>query len=336
MSGATELIEEVVPGQSYVVVRDSHGMKAGDLLHLKSDKPWYWDDRRYLKKGELHKIVNIEENTLYLDRPVSDGYKVRQGETVKALSFPDQYFNLENLNIRHSHPSDTVMVKVNYASNSALTKVSIQNSQKIGIYLNKSYNTTISHANIILGTAMVVQTGYGIQDYGGSGTKITDSIFQQVRRGVDFSEDTPSRFGVVENSKAYGPMEGTLAEGNSGFGTHSTVEYITFRNNYIENFDQAFLPRGNHITINHNAAKNLKKTFVSIFYGDNLVLEKNTSSGQSGNQIESFILVPASYKGSISACDNKANNVRGPFLKGNMEQLMSVKLHRNRWSPKSG
>lgn len=326
---STYVTENVSKKQSYVVVKSTNDMEPGDLFHLKSKKLWYWDNRSVLHKGELHKITKIEGNKVYLDRPAHDNYNIHEGETVKAATFKSHYLRLHNITFKHLNPSNTVMVKVNYASDTKIDNVSILNSKETGIFLNKTYGTSISNVRVELGTTKEISTGYGIQDYGGTGTLITKSTFKKVRRGVDFSGDIPSRYGIVKNSRAYGSGKGTLALGNSGFGTHSTAEYITFQNNYIENFDQAFVARGNYITIKQNTLQGISSRFVFASYGDNLKLLNNVYKSKNGNQLESFILLRVSYLGSIIATENIATDQNGLFLKGNINQLSDIKLEAN-------
>ncbi|WML58605.1 hypothetical protein [Neobacillus sp. PS2-9] len=325
----TYVTSYIPKNQPFVVLASTKGIQPGDLLELKSSKLWYWDDRGYLTKGELHKVIKLDGNKVYLERPIVENYLVGNGELVSVTAYPNVSFTLDNISFLHSKPYNTVMLQVNFASNAQLDRISVTNSKRIGILLNNTYQTKVSHANIDLGTTKDIDTGYGIQDFGGSGTLITDSQFRRVRRGVDFSGNIPSRYGIVQNSKAIGYKKGSLASGNSGFGTHSTAEYITFKNNYIENFNYAFLVRGREITVEDNILRGFSSNFIAVSYGDQVRVINNKYLSVQNSSISGFILIPKTYNGSLEAFGNVASGQNGPFIKGDIDQLKSLTLKEN-------
>lgn len=325
----TFVTEPISRKQSYVVLASTKGIEPGFLLHLKSTKLWYWDDRGYLKKGELHKVTKVVGNKVFLDEELVESYPVGTEESVSAIVYPNVSLQIENISFAHPKPTNTIMVDVNYTINSKFNRVTVKNSKRTGILLNTTYQTEVHDCTIDLGTTRDINTGYGIQDYGGSGTLITDSSFKRVRRGVDFSGSTPSRFGMVKNSKSFGYKKGKLASGNSGFGTHSTAQYITFENNYVENFDYAFLTRGSHITVKNNNAKGYSRSFIAITFGNNVKVLNNTYQSVNGSTLEMFILFLNTYQGSIEATGNVVESLHGPFIKGDIEKLESLSIGGN-------
>jgi hypothetical protein len=327
---STYVSKMISSNQPYVVLKSTKGIKPGYLIQLKSSRLWYWDDRGYLTKGELHRVTKVEGNKVYLEAPTVEAYSVGKGEYVSAAVYPELSLQLENITFSHPKPSTTVMVKVNYTTNSKLTSVSVKNSKQIGIFLNSTFQTEVHDAHIDLGTTKDINTGYGIQDYGGSGTIIANSIFKRVRRGVDFSGSIPSRYGIVKDSKAFGYKTGTLASGNSGFGTHSTAEYITFQNNYIENFNYAFLVRGRNMTIMDNTLKGYSNSFIAISYGDQVKVLNNTYQRIGSSKLSSFILLSKMYDGTVEARGNVTDEMSGSFIKGDIDQLETLVLDENR------
>ncbi|MDM5157401.1 hypothetical protein QUF88_27360 [Bacillus sp. DX1.1] len=330
---STYVKQTITPNQSYVVLESTEGMKIGDLLHLKSDKLWYWDNRRYLTKGELHKITKIQGNKVYLESPTSEYYKIQEGEKVTATTYPEQNLELYNISFKHPKPQDTTMLKINYASNARIEGISVINSKITGILLNKTFHTYVSNSYVELGTTKEIPTGYGIQDYGGIGNVITTSTFKKVRRGVDFSGDTPSRYGTVSYSKAFGYKKGTLAVGNSGFGTHSTAEHILFENNYIENFNHAFITRGNHISIRNNILKGFSQSFVATSYGDNVKIWDNMYESKNGSKLDYFAIIHRQYHGAFTATENTINGLTGPFIKKSSTNLRYIHVNSNQTIP---
>ncbi|NEX80246.1 right-handed parallel beta-helix repeat-containing protein [Bacillus thermocopriae] len=325
----TYVTKQILTNQSFVVLANTKGIKPGYLLHLKSSKLWYWDDRGYLKKGELHKVIKVEGKKVYLDRPIVENYKVGKEERVSASIYPNISLQLENITFTHPKPLKTIMLKINYTMNTNIENVIVKNSKRIGILLDTTYQTFVKKVFIDLGTTKDISSGYGIQDYGGTETLITDSVFKRIRRGVDFSGGTPSRYGIVRNSRAYGNKKGELASGNSGFGTHSTAEYITFENNYVENFNYGFLVRGRNITVKENILKGYSISFIAITYGNNVKVLKNTYHSINNSSLEMFILFLKTYKGTIDVQGNVVNSLKGPFIKGDIGQLESLILRKN-------
>jgi hypothetical protein len=325
----TEVTHPISSNQLYVELSSTKGINPGSLLHLKSSKPWYWDDRGYLTKGELHKVTKVEGHKVYLDRPLVEGYQIGKGEAVSATLYPSAALHLANIEFAHPEPYNTIMLKVNNTMNTKLQNVTVKNSKRIGILLDTTYHTEVNKAHIELGTTRDITSGYGIQDYGGTGTLISDSVFKRIRRGVDFSGDTPSRYGVVENSKAFGYGKGILASGNSGFGTHSTAEFITFRNNYVEDFNYGFLVRGRDITVEGNTLNGHSISFIAITFGDNVKVIKNKYQSSYNSALDMFILVYDNYKGKIEAHENVIQALDGPFIQGNIGQLESLSVKDN-------
>lgn len=328
-TASTQVTKPITKNAAYVTLKSTKGMKPGDLLHLKSNKLWYWDNRDYLTKGELHKILKIDGDKVYLERTTSEDYMIGNGEAVTAKVYPDVSLELSDISFSHPKPYETTMIKVNFTSNAKIKNVSVRNSKNTGIYLNSTYQTEVNHTYINLGTTKNIRTGYGIQDYGGNGTFITDSVFKRVRRGVDFSGVTPSRNGTVINSKAYGSKQETLASGNSGFGTHSTAENITFENNYVQNFTYAFLSRGNNIIVKGNTLEGFSKGFIGISYGGHVEVLNNTYKRLNNSVLSSFIMLTDTYNGSLIATGNTVNGQKGHFVHGDLGSLTQSVIERN-------
>lgn len=301
------------------------------MLHIKSSKLWYWDNRGYLTKGELSKVTKVEGNNVFLDLSARESYYI-SGETLTVNAYTPKKLTIEHIEFKHPQPMSTVMEKVGFTENALFQDMIIRNSKKIGLLLDKTLNSHVTKSFISLGTTPDIPSGYGVQDYGGRHNIISYSTFANVRRGVDFSGDTPSRFGVVNYSKAYGPVKNTLAAGNSGFGTHSTAEDITFHNNTVTGFNYGFVSRGNRITISDNTMTGNSVSFTAISYGNNVTLLRNhfQKSSLDGNSLEHFALVHASYKGKITAEQNKVEYLTRDFVRFAGTELQSLRLVDNR------
>jgi hypothetical protein len=327
--GSTFVSKKIAYNQPYVVLNDTEGMEPGDLIHLVSSKLWFWDNRGYLKKGEMHRITKIEGNKVYLDSNTNGKYNVGRDESVTAKVYPQISLELSNVSFAHPSPLKTVMIKVNYTIDANINNVSVTNSQLLGIQLKNTYNSIVNNVKINLGTTKDITSGYGIQDWGGRGILITNSTFARVRRGVDFSGDTPARYGTVTNSIAYGYKHGVLASGNSGFGTHSTADHITFKNNYVKNFSYGFLSRGTNITVENNVHEGFSRSFIAVSLGNHVNIVNNSYKSINKSSLEGFIMLLDSYKGTIEVSGNNIESLKGPLIKGKIENLQDLTVGKN-------
>jgi hypothetical protein len=326
---STFVSKKIAYNQPYVVLNDTEGMEPGDLIHLVSSKLWFWDNRGYLKKGEMHRIKKIEGKKVYLDSNTNGKYNVGIDESVTAKVYPQISLELSNVSFAHPSPLKTVMIKVNYTIDANINNVSVSNSQLLGIQLKNTYNSIVNNVKINLGTTKDITSGYGIQDWGGRGTLITNSTFARVRRGVDFSGDTPSRYGTVTNSIAYGYKHGVLASGNSGFGTHSTADHITFKNNYVKNFSYGFLSRGTNITVENNVHEGFSRSFIAVSLGNHVNIVNNSYKSINKSSLEGFIMLLDSYKGTIEVSGNNIESLNGPLIKGKIKNLQDLTVGKN-------
>ncbi|MGD6843052.1 hypothetical protein ACQCVH_11095 [Bacillus infantis] len=299
----------ITKGSTFITASDIKGVKAGDIVELKSDKLWKWDNRSTLTKGEIHTVKSVSGNNIYLNTKTNDLYNIGKGEKAEVRTYSPNRIVLENIDFKYPKAVETTALIIDPSVNSSFKQISIQNSKLTGLKLIKNVNARVEKASIRLGTTKDINTGYGIQDYGGINTKILSSTFQEVRRGVDFSGDIPSRYGLVQYSKAIGPKKGSLASGNSGFGTHSTAEYIEFRNNVVQNFDYQFVSRGDYISFIKNSGTGVSKAFLHTNYGDHITLADNRYTSTNKSKLDYFILRSSSFNGNIKHYNNKGPNL---------------------------
>ncbi|MGD6843053.1 right-handed parallel beta-helix repeat-containing protein [Bacillus infantis] len=298
------LTEDVKKGTKAVKANEAKKAQPGDIIELKSNVLWHWDNRNSLTKGELHTVEKVSGDTIYLSSKTDDSYAVSEGEKVIVNLYSPKTIHVENVRFSYTEPVKNTAIIIDPAVDSTFKNINVSKAQETGLKLIKNINATLEKSFFSLHTDESVPTGYGFQDYGGRGTTVRNSTFEKVRRGVDFSGDIPSRFGRVENSTAYGPDKGTLAAGNSGFGTHSTAEYITFENNTVENFDYHFVSRGNHISFLNNSGTGNTRAFFHITYGGKVKLEGNHYADKDGNELDYFILKGTEFDGHITEDEN--------------------------------
>ncbi|MCA1033594.1 right-handed parallel beta-helix repeat-containing protein [Bacillus infantis] len=295
---------DVEKGVKAIKASAANEAQHGDIIELKSDMLWHWDNRNSLTKGELHTVEKVSGDTIYLSSKTDDSYAVSEGEKVIVNLYSPKTIHVENVRFSYTEPVKNTAIIVDPAVDSTFKNINVSKAQETGLKLIKNINATLEKSFFSLHTDESVPTGYGFQDFGGRGTTVRNSTFEKVRRGVDFSGDIPSRFGRAENNTAYGPDKGTLAAGNSGFGTHSTAEYITFENNTVENFDYHFVSRGNHISFLNNIGTGNARAFFHITYGGEVRLKGNHYADKDGNELDYFILKGTEFDGHITEDEN--------------------------------
>jgi hypothetical protein len=307
-SGIANVTKSIYRGDKYITVSNTKNMKAGQLFYLKSDKLWYWDDRGYLTKGELNRIQSIDGNKVYLERPADEGYSI-SNENLNVTTYPLMSVTISNIIFTHPTAVDGVLLKISHVANSNFSRLSVNNSKTAGLILYTTYKSNVTNSYFDLGTTKDITSGYGLQDYGGTDNVFTYNTFKHVRRGIDFSGVTPSRYGLAEYNTSYGPDPGVMASGDSGFGTHSTAEYITFKYNTIYGFSYAFNNRGNHNVIENNKHYGNAKAFVGAGHGGNMTLNYNTYDKQKSRGYKNFVISFGDYEGFIRMYGNSANGV---------------------------
>ena len=281
-----------------------------DFILMRSDQLWKEDNRGYLRKGEIHLAQSYTDGLLTLSEDLFDTYYA--SETVTMNIYEPMTVELDNIEFKNSTHVFNTLISIWYTQNSVFKNLNIANAKEAGIILQYNYKATIENSTFHLGiTKDDSQTGYGIQDNGGIYTSISECTFRGVRRGVDLSGNVPNWYSTVENCEAYGPMNTTqLATGNSGFGTHSTCMYATFRNNYVKGFRQGFALRGSNLLLENNTVYGNQDYFLQATHGTNITVQKNTYTRFSKKtKLPVFANLTQSFSGKIKLINNQSSPV---------------------------
>lgn len=270
-TGSTTLNGEVEIGDVVITVTDATDISSGDLVVLKSDTAWYWVGTEY--KGEVHVVKSKSGNDLTLYEPICDNYAVT--ETVAVTAYPNRTVNLSGITVEYPSALAAVALYVGERQHARISNFNAINCYTgKGIYLEYCYDTQVDKVHTRMAAGSSASTSYGIQTKGSVHTKIINSHFCDCRRGVDFSGDIPSRFGLVSACTA---SQGEFGSGYAAFGMHETAENILFTGNTINGFTSAFTARGNNIVITGNQwnAPIDALAFVNAAYGSGLVIDDN-------------------------------------------------------------
>lgn len=290
-------------GTNTIKLPANTNISTNDLIHIKSNKLWYWDNRDSLYKGELHSVTSFKNGIVTLSEGLFDSYLSTEELTITI--YKNSKITLQGINFKHPNAKGTVMLEFEGFKDSKYYKLGIENSKKIGLLVKNHYNSTIDANTVKLNTSKDIPTGYGLQDYGGTNNKFRNNYITKVRRGIDASGKTPSHNTLIENNKAIGQNASELATGSSGFGSHSTAVNTTYRNNTSQNFKYGFVLRGKNQKVEGNTVINPSLAVVEVAFGSTSVVNNNISKGSTTPY---FVYCFKEFNGSSKITNNTTYN----------------------------
>jgi hypothetical protein len=327
---------------NHIKLSNIKNIDSDDLLLVESDTPWYFDPRtgtQNLHKGELHKIMGVNNSEVILAEGLWDTYNPNE-EQIEAKLIDPIKVNLEKINvIRATSNNRTIGIKLEYSSNSTLNKVTVRNSTSTGILVLSSYRTIVQDSSIV--GANDKFSGYGIQTYGTSYSTIKDNRVTGSRRGIDVSGYYPDYYSTVEFNTVYGGGKNEFGlnyiteDTQYGVGSHSTANFTVFRGNILGNLNYGINIRSTNVNITQNKFLGLiRGSCIILSYGKNVSIVDNETI--SGNQVPSFatnmelpkniknfnastfLIIKSSYKLNDSQLlikENRANDISREFIK---------------------
>jgi hypothetical protein len=268
---------------SKITLPNVTNIQVGDLIKFQSSAPWYYDPRPdgvggySTYKGEVHLIKEINGNEITLDCYFGDTYNT--SEVIDVYVYSPKTIEFKGITFKLPNPVYTQMFYIYDAYRPLFDRVNIINSQRAGAIIYTSYSPEVKgcHINLNINDSAIIDTGYGIQDYGCVFGKYHDNTFTSCRRGVDFSGIIPSRWGLChDNTFTCLAKYYVNVPGITGFGTHGGCENTLFANNTINGAESAFKIRGNMCKIIGNIGINLKNEFAYMEFGGQNYVENNT------------------------------------------------------------
>ena len=328
-------------GDRSIALKTIDDIQSGDLLLIESDTPWYFDprtDKENLHKGELHRVIGVNEQNVLLENQIWDKYNKSAEEITVKIIKPIKV-NVQNIEVERTKSNNrTVGIKLEFTNDSVIDNVTIKNSVSTGIHVVSSFRTNIENS-VILG-ANDQYSGYGIQTYGSSFSMIRNNTIYGSRRGIDISGLYPDYHSIVEYNNVFGGGKNEngllyLTEDTQyGIGTHSTANYTIFRNNTIGNLNYGVNIRSANVTIENNTFVGyFKGAGILLTFGKNAYIKNNkTISGniitQSSEQFSlpenidtfeanSFIYIKDTYSlanGTLKIANNQTDNLLKQFI----------------------
>ena len=255
---------------------DSGLFSTGDLIQLRSDKLWYFDNRGTAKKGETHIVSRVDGTMIYTESPIFDTYEVAS-ETLTVVAFNKTKMTMTGLS--YNNALNTIGgIQLRGLVDSKI-EVDLDGCKDIGILLKNSYNSHIVKSNIR--NANQSGLGYGVQVTQSTFCTVQNTDFWNCRRGVDFSGANAVSFfcGVslstcrgVDLDQSGSPLFGE----SSGFGSHGSSFGTVYSENKVYNVNNAFVLRGCKEVVSDNKAFGSMASFAASTYGADLTVINNT------------------------------------------------------------
>ena len=82
-------------------VASATGIVVGQIVELKSDTAWYYDDRGTTFKGETHRVASISSTTITIEGSIVDAYTIPT-ETVTAKFYNPAVLTISNMNVEYA------------------------------------------------------------------------------------------------------------------------------------------------------------------------------------------------------------------------------------------
>lgn len=269
----TGAVVGAVTRQTHTVEMDSPATAAnfakGDLVQLRSQTLWYYDNRGTARKGETHVVSAVSGSTVTVEAEIWDTYEAT--ETLTLVKISKSEYRIKGLSVIGVAGLDGG-VQFNGLVNSNVD-IKIDGSRAIGLFIKNSYDVNVygEHKNVTDSG-----TGYGVQISQSTFVKVVNSDFWNNRRGVDVSgAEAVSRMCSVAYCRNHGVSD-ALYNVSSGFGSHGSSDGTRFFGNSVWSCRQAFITRGSNETIESNFGFGKMLDFVATTDGAALSVLNNT------------------------------------------------------------
>lgn len=326
----TSVTSDINIYDNQISLTNTTGIEVGDILQIKSNILWYFDNRGELFKGETFEVGHVDHTNkkLTLNIDSSDGYSL-QNETIQVMVIKPIKVEIEGISFINGN------VGLNQNKDSVIRNCLIDNPNgTTGVSVNNSVRMTVEKTTIK--NCFNTSTGYGLQDNASTNTKVLNCHFSNNRRGIDFSGGTPSRFGTVRGcsveANGYNNSGTHIFTYSSGFGTHGTAEHITFENNQLQNVREGFVIRGKSCIVQNNKLRGKVSFGVSFSAGEDLIVDGNTyESLRFFKTTTSGDLTRFSSMGMFVTCtiENVINNLTITNNKADVLRTTLLNIHAN-------
>lgn len=321
----------------FATVDSTGNFQVGDIVKILSTENWMLDPTpsEDMRKGAVNKINRISGNVMFFEKLLTDNYESTI-ETVTITKLDKVTVNMRNFSVLFGDSEPRVGVQIEADDGGVITNVKISKAQIQGVNVARCYKTMLTGNGVH--EANNTGTGYGMQLNDCTDVKVHHNHFTGCRRGVDISGQVPSRgcdiaFNDADGSgldSAGGNMPSN--SGSSGFGSHETSEFNSYRQNKVSGCKFGILLRGKDELVQGNyfyqdiniacvqASKSINYTIYGNHYASGLRPGKTLVAGDEQQKTPQFVSFtnPAVDGGFYKIMNNTFDDLKNAFMTFNL------------------
>jgi len=249
---------------------DISDIDPGDLIVIRSNVLWYYDNRGNTYKGEISRVNAINSLDVILSDTINDTYTI-PSETLTAYIYSPKSFSFDNIRFENvkNNPS-SFGIGLYYTVDCVFNGCEFINQCTAAVYMYSTIGLNVTECHVEYSNRN--GNGYGFW-INGVNCHVERSTFINCRGPVDFSSfvnQPPSRYCYINKCESDGGdnlAHDGKALGGRGFGTHGNAEYIFISNSTIKNSNTGILVRGKSIVSQNNRFKNIYSIVYKLSYG---------------------------------------------------------------------
>jgi len=293
-AGATTTIAaDATANSDHITVTSSVGFDIGNLITITTDSAYSFpfvagNDYRY---GEIHKIINISGNNIYVDDKIWNSWNKTsydiKGKTIQVREYAPIRVIINNVNFVYETPTQASgALWIAYAKDSYLNNVTVKDAMYTGIMFDYCYNSKFDKGYVE--GANGLGYGYGVRFQCCNIGIVTNSYFIKNFKSVEISTRAGTYdYGLFPTynmlitgnfASGNGMMEGggisIFNNGGRFVDSHANVNTI-ISNNVVDNCYSVSYIRGNDVYITGNKISGKSALTFDFYYGANFWITNN-------------------------------------------------------------
>lgn len=311
---------------------NSPNLKIGDIITILDSAFYSWSSyREYYRKGEMAKVISINDTTVILDNPLYDSYD--SGENLKLYKLNTITSNISKIGIKLKPTIEvgTCGIMLQYCINSHISDITGCGTNYSHVSIHNCYNTTIERVNIDY-SSPEIGYNYGLALSNSYKTFVNKCFLKTERHGLaigggDLLTDVINREFLITDC-----FIGSYAQ--TGADMHGNVEFIRYKNCVLEN---GVIMAGNNTEVSNctiytdtiGIGINLAeiKGMNHIISNNDIVCPIYSQSNSTGNGIIRCQVTNQNKDGTLAIKDNKFKQYPKGTVIGILNNNPSIKFN---------
>jgi parallel beta-helix repeat protein len=288
-----DLDSDALEGSNTLSVKDVSGLKADDLIMVKTDKVWKNNERKQ-KQGELKYILSIDGNEITLKEPLEDTYKLSEDGEISKIEL------VKNITVSGIRMINTARGKnlqglsIEYGANIHITNCTFKMMELNSITLVNVINSKVDKNKVF--QSFMKGFGYGtVLSYASQNVTVEENEYYENRHAIAIGGGSgagiPRHITIQRNNStdsiSWNPEMNMFNEGHQ-YDCHNVGEDINFLYNEATGKGTGFGGVGFYTgLIKGNYLHDLTKNGISIHnpYAEEIVIEDNIIENIGGRGI---------------------------------------------------